>query len=178
MKTKLLVPAFMALSVTLFACDRIKAHEEDEGHGPAAAKVDLAAEEAAVRKVEGEMLAAFKAKDSAKLGTYYAEDAVASMPGRAAASGRAAIGKLVAEDMKDPAFAIDFANAKTAVAASGDLAYTRGTFRVAFTDPQTKKPGEMIGNYVTVFGKQSDGSWKAVEDIASQGGAATPAAGG
>jgi uncharacterized protein (TIGR02246 family) len=169
MRTKLLVPAFMALSVTLFACDRVRGHEEDEGHAP---KVDLAAEEAAVRKVEGEMLAAFKAKDSAKLGSYYTEDAVASMPGRAAASGREAIAGQIAGDMKDPAFSIDFSNAKTAVAASGDLAYTRGTFRVGYTDPQTKKPGAMVGNYLTLFRKQPDGSWKAVEDIASQGGAA------
>ena len=166
MKPTLLLPAFMVLSLTLFACDRVGSHEEDE-----AAPVDTAAAEADVRRTEGEMLAAFKARDHSKLAGYYADDAVMATPGRAAASGKAAIAQMLEADMKDPAFALDFANARTLVAASGDIAYTRGTFRVTFTDPATKKPRQGGGHYVTIFRKQPDGSWKAIEDVASEGGA-------
>jgi uncharacterized protein (TIGR02246 family) len=162
----------LALCVPLAACDRDHgpAHE---GNG-AAAHADPADEAEAVKKVEEEVLAAFKAKDAAKVASYYAEDAVVSTPGRAAAKGREAIGKALQEDLSDPAFAIDFTNEKAAV--SGDMGYTRGTFRVTFTNPQTKAPQNIVGNYVTVFRKQADGSWKATEDVASEG--AAPAAGG
>jgi uncharacterized protein (TIGR02246 family) len=163
---RLLLPAFLILSSALFACDRVGGHEEE-----AAAAVDTAAAEAEVKRTEAEMLAAFKAKDPARLAGYYADEAVMATPGRAAAAGRAAIVAMLEADMKDPAFALDFANAKTLVAASGDIAYTRGTFRVTFTDPATKRPREGRGNYVTIFRKQSDGSWKAIEDVASEGGA-------
>jgi hypothetical protein len=33
------------------------------------------------------------------------------------------------------------------------------------TNPKTKKSSVDKGNYVTVYQKQADGSWKAVEDI-------------
>jgi uncharacterized protein (TIGR02246 family) len=164
MKPGMLVPAFMVLSLTLFACDRVGSHEEEER-----AAVDTAAAAEEVKRTEGEMLAAFKAKDHGKLAGYYADDAMMATPGRAAASGRAAIARMLEADMKDPAFALDFANARTLVAESGDLAYTRGTFRVTFTDPATNKPREGRGNYVTIFRKQADGSWKAIEDVASEG---------
>ena len=37
------------------------------------------------------------------------------------------------------------------------------------TDPQSKKPVEGDGSYLTVYRKQSDGSWKAVEDFMTPG---------
>jgi uncharacterized protein (TIGR02246 family) len=165
MKSKLIMPAFIGLSVVLFACDRVASHDEDEGN--AAAHSDPKADADAVKKVEQEMLAGFKAKDAAKVTSYYADDAVVAMPGQDAVSGRDGISKAIANDMKDSAFSIDFANQDAQ--ASGDLAYTRGTFNVTFTDPGTKKKGTMSGNYVTVFRRQADGSWKAVADYATPG---------
>ena len=36
-------------------------------------------------------------------------------------------------------------------------------------DPETKKPVEGAGSYLTVYKKQPDGSWKAVEDFITPG---------
>jgi uncharacterized protein (TIGR02246 family) len=116
------------------------------------------------------MLAAWKAKDAAWLASHYTGDASVATPGAPLVTGHDAIVKSVTDDLKDPAFSLDFSNADTRVA--GDLAYTRGTFRVSFTNPQTRKPQDMSGNYLTIFARQADGGWKAAEDFAVEGQAA------
>jgi uncharacterized protein (TIGR02246 family) len=167
MRTAMLPPALGLAALFLAGCGEVAGYRNDE---QALAPAHAAAAEADVERTEAEMLAAFKAKDHGRLAGYYADDAVMKTPGRAAAIGRAAIARQLETDMKDPAFALDFANATTLVAASGDIAYTRGSFRVTFTDPATRKPREGRGHYVTIFRKQADGSWKAIEDVASEGG--------
>ena len=112
------------------------------------------------------MLAAFHAKDAAKLSGYYAPDAVLAIPGRTV-QGADAIKKANAEDLSDPAFKLDFTNERTDVAQSGDLAYTSGSFQVTFTSTESKKVESQTGTYVTVFRKQADGSWKVAADIAT-----------
>ena len=79
--------------------------------------------------------------------------------------GAEAIAKANDEDLKDPAFKLDFTNEKTDT--SGDLAYTSGSFKVTYTDAKTKQPVDGAGTYVTVFKKQADGTWKVVADIAT-----------
>jgi uncharacterized protein (TIGR02246 family) len=134
----------------------------------AAAKASTDAAAAAVKNVESEMLAAFQSKDPAKVSSHYASDAVLATPGRTV-KGSEAINKAMADDLADPSFSLTFANYKTDVATSGDLAYTSGTFNVSYTDPKTKTVVNSAGTYVTVFRKQADGSWKAVADIATPG---------
>jgi ketosteroid isomerase-like protein len=51
------------------------------------------------------------------------------------------------------------------VSRSGDLGYTRGTYMLTATDPASKKAVTEKGRFVTIFRKQADGSWKAVQDI-------------
>jgi ketosteroid isomerase-like protein len=46
---------------------------------------------------------------------------------------------------------------------------------MASTDSATGKPRTEGGNYLTVWQKQKDGSWKAVEDFVTPGAAMTPA---
>ena len=40
-------------------------------------------------------------------------------------------------------------------------------FSEKYQDPKSKKIDSDSGTYITVFKKQADGSWKAVEDIAA-----------
>ena len=40
---------------------------------------------------------------------------------------------------------------------------------VTYTDPATKKPKTENGSYLTVYKKQPDGSWKAIEDFVTPG---------
>ena len=163
MKRMVVIASVVALALT--GCQQYGA--KDKAAGDAAAMNGAAAGEdasAAVTAVEADMLAAFTAKDAAKLTSHYASDAVLAVPERTV-KGIEAITKANAEDFKDPAFALSFTNERTA--ASGDLAYTTGSFKVTYTDPQTKKVMNGQGTYVTVFKKQADGSWKVVADIAT-----------
>jgi len=131
------------------------------------APADVSKAKRAVESVEKEMLADFEAKDAAKLTSHYSGDALVAMPGRPAAKGTDAIQRINAQDFADPNFRLNFRNERTDIADSGDLAFTQGTFDVTYTDAKSGKPVSGAGTYVTVFRKQSDGSWKAVADIAT-----------
>ena len=108
----------------------------------------------------------FKAKDTESLAGHYADDAYFVAPG-VTADGSTEIRKVYATASTDPAFNIEFSSDKVDVAASGELAYARGKFTEKYTDPKTSKVMTGSGTYITVYKKQDDGSWKAVEDIAA-----------
>lgn len=131
------------------------------------AAVDIPGATAAIKTTEANMLAGYKAKDVNKIAAQYAPTATLYIAGQQPLLGATAIGLWDENALKDPNFAIDFNNQATVVAKSGDLAYTKGNYTMAYTNPLTKKLVNEAGNYVTVFQKQPDGSWKAVEDIAS-----------
>ena len=109
----------------------------------------------------------FAAKDQEGLVDHYADDAYFIAPGVAAADGSTAIRQVYATASTDPAFEVHFASDKIDVAASGDLAYARGKFSEKYTDKKTGKVMTDSGSYVTIYKKQEDGSWKAVEDFAA-----------
>src|SRR5882672_778518 len=119
----------------------------------------------AITRLAEEMLAAFEAKDSAKVNSYYAPGAVIATPGRPAAKDGRAVTKAIKDDIADPNLKISVSNEKTEVAGSGDLAYRRGSFKITTTNPQTKQAEQSAGTYLTVFRKQADESWKIVEDF-------------
>ena len=119
----------------------------------------------AVTRTAQEILAAIDAKDSAKVNSYYAPDAVIATAGRPAAKDGRAVSRAIRDDIADTNFKMSLSNEKTEVAGSGDLAYRRGAFKITYTNPQTKQAENSTGTYLTVFRKQADGSWKVVEDF-------------
>ena len=163
MMHRILATSAAALALALGACNQDTATKAN-ADGNSAMTADAEGDAAAVKTVEDGIQAAFTAKDAAKLSSYYASDAVLAVPERTV-KGAEAIAKANDEDMKDPAFKLDFTNEKTD--ASGDLAYTSGSFKVTYTDAKTKQPVDGAGTYVTVFKKQADGTWKVVADIAT-----------
>ncbi len=117
------------------------------------------------------------ARDTDKIVGFFAPNAVIIQPGAPPITGAAAIRAGVAQLLADPAFSLTFASDQVDVAASGDLAAARGTFRQTETDPKTKAVTVSTGSYVTVFKPGSDGVWRGVWDIVSPGPAAAgPAA--
>jgi ketosteroid isomerase-like protein len=90
-----------------------------------------------------------------------ADALLAPVGGRAFAGGRG----LAA----DPALKIQFASDRIQVAASADLAYARGHYNMKINDPAARKPAASGGSYLTVWRKQADGGWKAVEDFVTPG---------
>ena len=135
---------------------------------------DVAGASAAVENVEQEMIAAFKAKDANRLSASYADDATVMLPNQKAMKGRQAIAQSTGEMLKDPNFSLEFSNQTTRVASSDDLAYTRGTYTLTYTHPQTKQKATERGSYVTVLTKQGNGAWKVLEDIVSPGEPSAP----
>lgn len=136
------------------------------------AKVDVAAEESAIRAKETGWMDAYNKRDAAALAGQYEDDAGLAGPGMAimtdAASRRAFLDGIAA----DPALKVDFASDRIIVAASGDLASSRGHYTMTYTDPATRKPKTESGAYLTVYRKAADGGWRAAEDMTTPGPAA------
>jgi len=120
-----------------------------------------------LRQIEKQWNQDFVMKNVDTLLAHYATDAVLMAPGIAASSGTAAIRKILAEMVADPAFSLKFQSARVEVAKSGDLAYTQGSYQMTMTDPHSRQVIHDRGTYVTTYRKQADGSWKAVADIAT-----------
>jgi ketosteroid isomerase-like protein len=73
--------------------------------------------------------------------------------------------------LMEPAFAIEGSSlawepSEADIAASGDLGYTIGRFESTFVGPDGQQ-GTRTGTYVTIWKKQSDGTWKVTVDIGS-----------
>jgi uncharacterized protein (TIGR02246 family) len=109
----------------------------------------------------------YAAKDADKLVAHYADDAVLMVPGTPPTSGKDSIRKALQQMTTDPALSLKFEPSTVEVAKSGDLAYTQGSYNLTVTDPNSKQVVHDHGSYVTTYRKQSDGSWKAVADIAT-----------
>ena len=103
-------------------------------------------------------------KDVEKWVAHYTDDASVLLPNEPIASGKDAIRAAMKPLMSDPNFATTFSANRVGVAKSGELGYTQGAYSMTVTDPKTKAPTTEKGKYLTVYSKQTDGTWKAVED--------------
>ena len=131
-------------------------------------KVDTTKIEAHLKQDEARWNQAYAAHDAAALAGAYADDAALANP-VSVVTGIDAIRKETSAFAADPNLQVQFASDRVQVAASGDLAYTRGHYTLTMTDPATKKPATSKGSYLTVWQKQKDGAWKAVEDFITPG---------
>jgi ketosteroid isomerase-like protein len=146
---------FLALAVLQFGCSE----------APKAPADTRAADEKTIRDQEIEWSKALQAKDLEKDMANYDNDAAFLLTNMPIVSGKTAIRGVHQQLFSDPNISIDFATSKAEVSKGGDLAYTQGVYHLTSTDPKTKRPVSETGKYVTVYKKQADGSWKAVEDM-------------
>ena len=146
-----------AAAVSLGGCMKEKAGATD----PAAISNAIKADE---KKWNDEFQA--HPRDLEALVSHYADDADFIAPGLKLTSGATEIRKAYAEGLTDPNFNITFAADKVDVAKAGDLATSRGRFEQTYTDPASKQKVKVVGSFLTVYKKQDDGSWKAVQDWA------------
>jgi uncharacterized protein (TIGR02246 family) len=159
--TSIVLAGAAALTLSLSGCQKAEA--------PAgAAKADTAAISEAIKADEKKWSDEFQAKPRSldALVAHYAPDAFFIAPGVGPTRGMAAITKAYEAGLKDPNFNISFAADKVEVAAAGDYAISEGRFTETYTDPGTKQAKSDQGSFLTVYKKQSDGSWKAVQDWA------------
>jgi uncharacterized protein (TIGR02246 family) len=158
MRKAILLTVALAAAVSVTGCNK-----------GALASADTTKIEKQLRDNEAKWNAAYAARDSEALAGAYATDAALANPGSELVTGTVGIRREVAAFASDPNLKVDFAADRIQVAASGDLAYTRGHYKLTSTDPDTKKPADSAGSYLTVWQKQSDGNWKAVEDFITPG---------
>jgi ketosteroid isomerase-like protein len=118
----------------------------------------------------------YAAKDINALAGHYAKDGALGGPGDAVALTEVDRRKALQALISDPNFKLSFASDRIEVAKSGDLASSRGHYSLTMTDKATNKPADSSGSYLTVYKKQEDGSWKAIEDFITPGPAPAAAA--
>jgi uncharacterized protein (TIGR02246 family) len=154
---KLTIIAIASATLLLAACDKEPA------------KPDTAAIQKELQLAEAKWNRAYAERDAEALAAMYADDAALANPGEALVRGKDAIRKATASFAADPNLKVAFEANRIQVAASGDFAYTRGRYALTMSDPDSGKPETSTGYYLTVWQKQSDGSWKAVEDFITPG---------
>ena len=131
--------------------------------------VDVAAVKQAIEQANTKFSDALMRADSAGIVGNYAEDAIVMMPDMPAWRGRSDIG---ASGMKLFS-STKFSDAKfhtENIDVAGDYAIETGTYEFTVT-PKGGKPVPDKGKYVTVWKKQSDGTWKIYRDISNSNGA-------
>ncbi len=133
-----------------------------------------AADEQAIRETDIAFSQAASAKDLEKCVSFYADDAQLLGSEKPATIGKEAIREEFTKMFAMPGSAISWQVTKVQAARSGDLGYSTGSF-VLTRDDAKGKPLNIQGEYVTVWQKAADGSWKAVADISSPNAPLPPA---
>jgi len=119
-------------------------------------------EVASVWRADSAWARAVAAQDQPALLAKYASTARLHMPGAAAVVGRDAIAGFWRRLF--PAHKFEWSADAAVVAASCDLAYTRGTYR--WTPPAGANGATVErGKYVALWQRGSDGVWRILEDI-------------
>ena len=106
--------------------------------------------------------------DVDKIKQYWSEDAINYFPGQNPTFGKEQILEIVKHNRSIPGFSLSWEPRDAVVSNSGDLGYTHGSFKMSFNDPE----GNAIvktGNYVCIWKKQEDGSWKCVMESSVPG---------
>ena len=155
-----------AIPVTLAALAALSASGCTKG---AEASVDTAKISDGIKAQEAQWVKDYAAKDMNALAGHYADDAALAGPGDPVATSDAERRKLLQAFVTDPNLKLSFSSDRVEVAQSGDLASSRGHYSLTTTDKATNKPVDSTGTYLTVYKKQQDGSWKAVEDFITPG---------
>jgi len=152
-------PSMLAVVATLGAAGCVKAAHStvDTGHVAETIKAE-----------DAHWAKDYAAKDVAAINAHYASDGALAGPGYLATNDLERRAVLTAF-MGDPDFAQKFASDHVDVAPSGDFAASRGHFSVTLTDPTNNQPVDYAGSYVTVYRKDADGSWKAIDRFLTTG---------
>jgi ketosteroid isomerase-like protein len=104
---------------------------------------------------------------------YAAEDVIKMRPYEFPIMNKAELQRMFNEHSSDGNLKFGWEPVKADISSSGDLGYTFGNWKIFVPHDSTHKDTTLFGNYVSIWKKQSDGSWKYVLD----GGNSTPAQG-
>lgn len=111
-------------------------------------------------------LKAYQSKDATAAAAFYAKDGAMLAPNRPLLTGQSALTKFIAQSFKLDDYDIVWHAKKAAVARSGELGYTSGSYEMSFRPPRAKLFLDK-GKYLMVWRKQPDGAWKVLFDISN-----------
>ncbi len=134
---------------------------------------DPADDEAAIRAVDSQMVAALHARDLDGWLDFLAEDAQMLPPNAPAVQGKTAIRELISGLLSLPDFSVTHHPGVITVGGGGDIAYISYSYELTVPDSQGGAIAE-TGKDISIFRKQVDGSWKLVVDMWSTNDAPTP----
>jgi uncharacterized protein (TIGR02246 family) len=129
-------------------------------------KVDKKTEGEKVLQLSREWSEAASTGNIEKTISYWADDAVVMSAGQPVLNGKQAIRKMVEESYKIPGFRISWQPQSVQVSESGDMAYLIENSQISFLD-STGKPVTVQNKAVSIWRKQTDGSWKNAVDIST-----------
>lgn len=118
--------------------------------------------ERAIRAADESFQQAIEAKNLDRVLAHYAENASLLPMASPIAEGHEAIREEWSHILAIPGLGNESELKKLVV--SGDLAYTQGTYAATMSGPDGSPVAER-GKWVTVWERQSDGSWKIIADI-------------
>jgi len=119
----------------------------------------------AISEIEAAWVKDIATRDVEKWVSYYAEDGTILLPNAPPVTGRDNIRASLKSRVSDPNFSLTFRPSK--IEGSGNIAYVQGAYAATRTDPRTMEAVSDQGKYVTVYRKEADGRWKAVQDMVS-----------
>lgn len=126
--------------------------------------VDLAAEEQAIRDLSMQWMQSVQAKDAAAVAALFATDGTTIFDGEVTVGPAAIQAQSEAEFAEMPDAEVSWTTNAVTVAASGDMAYERGSWTADLDGAGDMQP--VSGEYVTVWVKV-DGGWKVAVDAGS-----------
>lgn len=129
-------------------------------------KTDPKAEIDKVMQTSREWSKTVSTHDLEKTLGYWADDAVVLSAGQPMLTGKKEIGKMVAESFKTPGFTMSWEPLSGEVSQGGDMAYLIEKETMTMND-STGKTITLHSKGVSVWKKQTDGSWKNVVDAAT-----------
>ena len=106
--------------------------------------------------------------DVEKIKTFWSDDAINYYPGQNPAFGKGEILEIVKRNRSIPGFKLSWEPREAVVSKSGDLGYTHGSYKLSFNDPEGNTLTR-TGNYVCIWKKQDDNSWKCVMESSVPG---------
>jgi ketosteroid isomerase-like protein len=96
--------------------------------------------------------------------SYWADDAVVMSPGQSPIKGKNAIREMIEGTSKIPGFKISWEPLNVSVSKSGDMAYMIEQNQITVND-SLGKPITEFNKSVTIWRKETDGSWKNIVDM-------------
>lgn len=128
--------------------------------------IDTKAEGEKIMQLSKEWAQSASTGDLEKTVSYWADDATLISNGQPQLNGKNEIRQMVEESFKIPGFQINWQPQTVQVSESGDMAYLIEDSQVSYSD-STGKLITQQNKAVSIWRKQSDGSWKNVVDIST-----------